>query len=89
MYVENDVSADWDWDANTKVKAHGLLHTMKPGQHIISFLVTKNSLELIKPLAIKLQKKDQDIVQAFNMIDTTIDHVKELRKNISSEFHDS
>ena len=57
------------------------------GQHIISLLVTKNSLEFVKPLVIKLQKII-DIVQAFNMIDTTIDHVKELRKNITSEFHD-
>ena len=82
VYIENNVTADWDWDANTKVKAQGLLHSLKSGQQIISFLVAKNSLELVKPLATKLQKKDQDIVQAYNMIDTTVDNVQELRKNI-------
>ena len=39
---------------------------------------------MVKPLVTKLQKKDQDIVQAYNVIDTTVDNVKELRKNILS-----
>ena len=42
----------------------------------------------MKPIAAKLQKKDQDIVHAYNMIDSTIDNVKELRKNIKNEIHD-
>ena len=29
VYIENNVSADWDWDANTKMKAQGLLHSLK------------------------------------------------------------
>ena len=58
VYIENNVSADWDWDANAKVKAQGLLHSLKSGQQIISFLVAKNSLEFVKSLATKLQKKD-------------------------------
>ena len=41
VYIENNVSADWDWDANTKVKAQGLLDSLKSGQQIISFLVQK------------------------------------------------
>ena len=71
VYIENNVSADWDWDANTKVKAQGLLHSLKSGQQIISFLVAKNSLEFVKSLATKLQKKDQGILQAYNMIDNS------------------
>lgn len=58
------------------------MHVLKSAQHIIAFLVAKNGLEQVKPIAAKLQKKDQDIVHAYNMIDSTIDNVKELRKNI-------
>ena len=29
VYIEKNVSADWDWDANTKMKAQGLLHSLK------------------------------------------------------------
>ena len=59
---------------------------MKSAQHIIAFLVAKNGLEQVKPIAAKLQKKDQDIVHAYNMIDSTIDNVKELRKNIKDDW---
>ena len=38
-----------------KVKAQGLLHSLKSTQNIVSFLVAKNALELIRPIAIKLQ----------------------------------
>ena len=38
------------------MKAQGLLHSLKSGQQIISFLVANNSVELVKPLATKLQK---------------------------------
>ena len=34
----------------------------------MAFLVAKNALELIRPIAVKVQKKDQDIVAASNMI---------------------
>ena len=39
-------------------------------------------------IAAKLLKKDQDIVHAYNIIDSTIENVKELRKYIKDEFYD-
>ena len=54
----------------------------------MAFLVAKNALELNRPIAVKLQKKDQDIVAALNMIDETISNIKDLRENIETEFSD-
>ena len=54
----------------------------------MAFLVAKNALELIRPIAVKLQKKDQDIVAASNVIDETISNIKDLRENIEREFCD-
>ena len=54
----------------------------------MAFLVAKNAVELIRPIAVKLQKKDQDIVAASNMIDGTISNIKDLRENIETEFCD-
>ena len=54
----------------------------------MAFLVAKNALELNRPIAVKLQKKDQDIVAALNMIDETISNIKDLRENIETEFFD-
>ena len=64
------------------------VHILKSTPHIVSFLVAQNALELVKPIAMKLQKKDQNVVQSYNMIDHTVDNVKKLRRSISSDFHD-
>ena len=71
-----------------KFNDQGFLHVLKSAQHIIAFLVAKNGLEQEKPITAKFQKKDQDIVHVYNRIDSNIDNVKELRKNIKDKFHD-
>ena len=72
VYLDYNLDQNWDWDSYSKVKAQGLLHSLKSTQNIVSFLVVKNALELIRPIAVKLQKKDKDIVAASNMMDETI-----------------
>ena len=63
VYPNKNLDQNWDWDSDSKVKAQGLLHSLKSTQNIVAFLVAKNVLELIRPIAVKLQKKDQDIVE--------------------------
>lgn len=52
----------------------------------MAFFIAKNVLDLIKPLAVKLQKRDLDILSAVMLIDTCISSVKDLRKDIDNEF---
>ena len=80
-----DLERTWPWDAETKVRAQGLLHSLKSSQHIVAFIVAKN---VLKPLAVKLQKKDQDIVHAYNMIDNCINNLKQLQTKMDHEFSD-
>ena len=79
---------NWDWDSESKVKAQGVLHSLISTQNIVEFLVAKNALQLIRPIAGKLQKKDRDIVAASNMIDKTISNINDLREYIEREFCD-
>ena len=58
---------------------------MKSSQNIVAFIVAKN---VLKPLAVKLQRKDQDIVHAYNMIDNCIKNLKELQNKMDDEFSD-
>ena len=51
-------------------------------------LITKNSLGTLKPIAAKLQKKDQDVFQVYSMIDDTINAVARVRSNIEEECHE-
>ena len=55
---------------------------------IFTFLITKNSLGTLKPIAAKPQKKDQDVFQAYSMIDDTIKAVTRVRSNIEEECHE-
>jgi len=54
-------SLSFMWDRETETKAQGLLANLQTFGFIFTFLVTKNSLETLKPIAAKLQKKDQDV----------------------------
>ena len=61
-------SLSFTWDRETKTKAQGLLANLKTFGFIFTFLITKNSLGTLKPIATKLQKKDQDVFQVHSMI---------------------
>lgn len=65
-------SLSFTWDRETKTKAQGLLANLKTFGFISTFLITKNSLGTLKPIAAKLQKKDQNVFLAYSMIDDTI-----------------
>ena len=81
-------SLSFTWDRETKTKAQGLLANLKTFGFIFTFLITKNSLRTLKPIAAKLQKKDQDIFQAYSVIDDTIKAVARVRSNIEEECHE-
>ena len=44
-YPDKNLDQNWDWDSDSKVKAQGLLHSLKSSQNIVAFLVAKNALE--------------------------------------------
>ena len=50
------------------------------------FIATENILDEVKTLASKLQKWDQDIFEAYMMVDEAIANIKSVRKNIDSDF---
>lgn len=53
------------WHKETKTKTQGLLANLRTFRFIFTFLIIKNSLGTLKPIAAKPQKKDQD---AFHKI---------------------
>ena len=60
-----------NWDQETRIKARVLLLNIDSSETIIAFIVAKNVLENIRPIASKLQKRDLDIYHEYNMIDET------------------
>lgn len=87
--ITDPTSVDFEipsWDRESRIKAQGLLSTLLSSAFIMAFFIAKNVLDLIKPLAVKLQKRDLDILSAVMLIDTCISSVKDLRKDIDNEF---
>ena len=81
-------SSTWSWncDKDTITKAQGLKASLLSFQTVVVFIATRNTLDEVKTLASKLQKRDQDIFEAYMMVDEVIGNIKSVRKNIDSDF---
>ena len=79
-------TGSWIWDKDTITKAQGLKASLLSFQTVVVFITTKNILDEVKALASKLQKRDQDIFEAYMMVDEVIGNIKSARKNIGSDF---
>ena len=62
----------WNQDTETKVNTQGLKATLSSFQTIAVFIITKNVLDEVKTLGAKLQKRDQDIYEAYMMVHEVI-----------------
>ena len=71
---------------DTKTKAHGLYAACSSFTHIVAFSVLFNGLEPLKPLVVKLQKRNQDIFKGYYMIDTIVSDLMDYRRNVDKEF---
>ena len=67
---------NWNWDRESLTKAHGLKASLSSFQTIAVFIITKNVLDMVQVLTTKLQKRDQDVFEAYKMIDEVVECVK-------------
>ena len=70
---------------DTITKAQGLKASLLSFQTVVVFIATRNTLDEVKTLASKLQKRDQDIFEAYMMVDEVIGNIKSVRKNIDCQ----
>ena len=75
----------WNWDNNTRMKAQGLKASFSSFQTIATF-ITKNVLDEVQSLSVKLQKRDQDVYEALKMVDQVIKRLTELRSKVDVVF---
>ena len=74
----------WDWDRETRVRAQGLKASLQSFQTIA--IITKNVLDEVRPLASKFQKRDQDVFEAYGMVDSVIDSLENIRACLDGNF---
>ena len=69
----------WNWDSDTKTTVHGLKSSLQSFVIFVGFTVLKNSLDYLKGLTAKLQRRDIDIFDAYTMIDNIKSDIQCLR----------
>ena len=70
----------WSWDKETVSKAQGLFAACR----LVAFAVLYNGLEPLKLLVTKLQKHNQGIYQAYQIIDQVINDLRETKYNMDN-----
>ena len=68
-----------NWDANTVVLANGLLKMFTSFSFIVAFTATMNAMAIIKPISIKLQFRNKDVLKAYQEVKNVIEELKLLR----------
>ncbi len=81
-----DDDENWNWDRETKIKAQGLKSSLSSFQCVAVFIITKNILDEVKPLASKFQKQDCDIGDAYKLVDSSIENIRSIREKIDETF---
>ena len=65
-----------NWDTKTIMSAGGLLKMDLSFPFIVSFIVIMNSMSIIKPISIKLQKRCTDIVKAYMNVKDVLNELR-------------
>lgn len=80
-------SDQWNWqrDRDTVTQAQGLFANLQKAEFIMAFVVVKNCLRLMKGMTVKLQKRDIDVISAYNMIEGIKKQICDLRKKLHEE----
>ena len=76
----------WNWESDTKTTAHGLKSSPHSFGVIAGFTVLKNSLDYLKGLSAKPERRDIDVFEAYTMIDIIKSEIQSLRDDIDVEF---
>jgi len=74
--------AAWSWDTDSKNKASGLANAISSFSFIITLLKAMKYFSVLKPLSVKLQKRDLDVYEAHNNSNNVTDDLQVIRDNI-------
>ena len=75
----------WKWDSDNRSAANGLRHTFCGFEHIVAFMVSKQLLEPIRPIAECLQGRLQEVYFGFKKVDEVTQCYKCIRENLDAE----
>ena len=75
----------WNLDSESRSYANGLRHTFCKFEHIVVFLIAKELLEPIRPIAECLQGRLQEVYFGFKKVDEVKEAYKRMREDVSTQ----
>ena len=82
LFADQFGETAWNWDTDSKSKANNLLHAVSNFEFIITQITTMKCLSILKPLSIKLKKRDIDVYEAYNHIKDLKGELQDIRGHI-------
>ena len=76
---------DWNWDSESRTLANGLLNIFISFQHTTVFMLAKELLEPIRPIAEYLQGRLQEVYFDFQKVSEVQQHYQALREDVDKE----
>ena len=82
-----DLGTDWNWDAETLMKANGFIHQLESSAFLVCFKILLECLTHLRGLTLKLQMQAVDVLYAYSQVDSAVSSLKRMRENATSTFH--
>jgi len=82
LFANQFVETAWNWGTDSKSKANSLLHAVSNFEFIIPQITMMKCLSILKPLSIKLQKRDIDVYEAYSHIRDLKGELQDIRADI-------
>ncbi|XP_062501846.1 uncharacterized protein LOC134178950 [Corticium candelabrum] len=77
--------SNWKWDSETRTAANGLRYTFVGFEHIVVFMLVRQRLEPIRPIAECLQARLQELYFGFKKVDEVVQFYKRIRNDVDVE----
>lgn len=82
----DDLGTDWNWDAETVMKASGYIHQLESSPFLITFQILLECLTRLRSLTVKLQMQAIDVIYAYKQVNGVLSSLKSMRDNATSTF---
>ena len=77
--------SNWKWDSGTRTAANGLRYKFVGFEHIVVFMLVKQLLEPLRPIAECLQARLQELYFGFKKVDEVVQFYKRIRNDVDVE----
>lgn len=79
--------SNWNWDAESRLKASGFLHQITSFQFLVAASITMRILSLLRGITVKLQRSYSDILKAHELVSEVHSNLHIFKINCEIEFH--